>query len=70
MDGWTVYGWTDAPCTRAHGLIRSSPYANTPNTTTRQAYIHAITSTRPKVQYRVGIDAKGLFPFLQVRLSV
>lgn len=32
-----------------------------------QAYIHAITSTRPKVQYRVGIDAKGIFPFLQVR---
>ncbi|GAB5030401.1 retinol retinaldehyde reductase [Nannochloropsis oceanica] len=31
-----------------------------------RAYIHATTSTRPKVQYRVGIDAKGLFPFLQI----
>ncbi len=31
-----------------------------------RAYVHAITSTRPKVQYRVGIDAKGLFPFLQI----
>ena len=36
-----------------------------PKNVTR-AYIHAITSTRPKVQYRVGIDAKGLFPFLQI----
>ena len=31
-----------------------------------RAYVHAITSARPKVQYRVGIDAKGLFPFLQI----
>ena len=31
-----------------------------------RAYVHAITSTRPKAQYRVGIDAKGLFPFLQI----
>ena len=28
--------------------------------------MHALTSTRPKIQYRVGIDAKALFPFLQI----
>ena len=31
-----------------------------------QAYMHAVTCTRPRIQYRVGIDAKYLFPWLQI----
>lgn len=28
--------------------------------------MHAVTSTRPRVQYRVGVDAKFIFPWTQI----